>query len=1108
MLNKMMRWTIYSTVLAAVALLAAVPMQAQSTTQGGIAGTVEDATGAIVPNATVTVRNDGTNATTQITADSSGYFKAPLLEPGTYTVTISAPSFGTYTGKGVVVQVGQLTELMPHLAAGSTEQAVTVSAEALTLNYESPDLSSVLTSKAIEDIPVQNRRWSSLALTTPGVVADSSGFGLVSVRGVSTLLNNVEIDGADDNQAYYAEERGRTREAYSTSENAVREFEVNSGVYSAQYGRAAGGVINSVTRSGTNQMHGTLLFDDLDRGFGGIPPGTTNTVSTPTGFVSIPFKPKDLRKIYGGSLGGPLVKDKIFWFYTYDQQTRINPAVSKAGVPGTFFTTPDAALPAGAACNTSIGYLSGSTSSIDAQACTLAAREGLASYAAGATAFTAGLNLLNSDLGIVPRVGYQEINTPKLDWQINPKNRVSLLFHRLRWDAPGDVQTSASASYAVDTFGNDFVKLDYGLTKLETQVSTNVSNELLYQYSRELNDETQQPFSAFTKANLAGTGPTGLNYPQIALDGSAGFTLGSPYYSYRLALPDERKWQIGDTLFYQLHNHTLRFGADIMHNDDLINNTFENNGAYTYTYIGNLLADLNSKGKAGTCNSTEAQTGTAAVSAVGTNDCYSSFVQGIGPPVFEIATMDYGFFVQDNWKITPRLTLELGVRYDYQSFPQPSATYTAVSGTFTPYAGLTNRPSDKNNLGPRIGFSWDAFGKGNTVVRGGYGMYYGRVQNGIIENVYLNTGSPLGQFTTPSIKPTTAGSPVFPNIIASAAGSTPTSFYFAQNYQNPMVEEFDLQVQQALGKSTIFQLSYLGALGRELPNFLNVNLNPTTTPINIQVVDSTGAGPLKAGTIYSVPTYTSYLNPKFGAITEVISNINSNYHGMVAEIQNRSIHGVTFDANYTWSHALDDNQNAVSTTTTNNWLDPYAPGRSNYGVSQFNVGNRFVGYVLYTFPGMHTESAVKYLTNGWSFNDTFQMQNGLPYSLALQSSFNSAAALNSGWNGAGGVTYIPVIGRNTYQVPRAIVDDARLQKAFAITDRYNLQLRADVYNIANHQNFNSSNLSTSGYVLAAGSGGANSTLTYLPSFQARSSSNTSGFLYTPREIQIGARFQF
>ncbi len=1094
------------------AALTTTTMRAQSTTEGGISGTVEDPAEAAVPKAIITIHNNGTNAEQHLTADDSGYFKAPLLEPGTYTVTISATGFAEYKADNVIVQVGQLTSLLPKLSTGTAETTVQVSEDATVLNLESPDVASVLTRQAIDNIPVQNRRWSALALLTPAVVPDASGFGLVSVRGLSTLLNEVEIDGADDNQAYYSEERGRTREAYSTSENAVREFEVNTGVYSAQYGRAAGGVINSVTRSGTNEFHGELLFDDLDRGFGAIPPGTTFTTLTSAGAVSTPYKPKDLRKIYGGSVGGHLIKDRLFWFYTYDQQTRINPATAKAGVPGTFFAQPDATLPSGT-CNLATGYLTGTTTTnknytLDSQACTLAAREKLASYAAGATAYDTGLSSLNSDLGPVPRVGYQEINTPKVDYQINAKNRLSFLYHRLRWDAPGDVQTTASASYAVDTFGNDFVKLDYGLTKLESQISSNISNEVLYQYSRELDDETQQPYSAFTTANLFGTGPGGPNVPQVSVDGSTGFTLGSPYYSYRLALPDERKWQVGDTLYYQLKNHTLRFGVDLVHNNDLINNTYESNGAFSYSYIGNLIADLASKGQAGTCNSTGAAAGTATVSAVGADKCWSSFYQGFGNPVFQIATIDYGFFAQDNWKVLPRLTLELGLRYDYESLPQPYAPYTVASGNFAPYAGLTNRPSDKNNLGPRIGFSSDLFGNGQTVLRGGFGMYYGRILNGTILNTYLNTGSPAGQFTTASIKPTAANAPSFPSIIGSGAAATPSSFYFASNYQNPLVEEIDLQLQQNLGKGTIFQVSYLGALGRELPNFLDVNLNPATEQnVTITVADTTGRSPLANGSTFVVPTYTSFKNPAFSSITEVISNINSNYHGLVAEIQNRSIHGLTFDANYTWSHALDFNQNASSTTSADNWLDPYGPARSNYGISQFNVGNRFVGYVLYNIPGTHDKNLAGILTNGWSINDTFQMQNGLPYSATLQSSYNSTNAIQPYWNGAGGATYIPVIGRDTLQAPRAIVDDARLQRQIALNEHYSLQLRADVYNVANHENISSGNISTNAFALAS-TGATTGTATFQSAFNTRTSANTSGFLYTPREIQIGARLQF
>ena len=245
---------------AAVVGCAGMLANGQSTTQGAIAGTVEDVTSAVIPGAAITVHNEGTSAEQHLTADSKGYFDAPLLEPGTYTVTITAAGFGDFKSSSVIVQVGQVTSLEPHLKAGAENQVVEVSAATPLVNTESPDFTSNLNKQAIQNIPINNRRWSSLAMTTPGVVSDSNGFGLVSVRAISPILNSVLIDGADDNQAYYSEERGRTREAYSTSGSAVREFAVNTGVYGSEYGRAAGAVINSVTVSGTNQFHGEVYF--------------------------------------------------------------------------------------------------------------------------------------------------------------------------------------------------------------------------------------------------------------------------------------------------------------------------------------------------------------------------------------------------------------------------------------------------------------------------------------------------------------------------------------------------------------------------------------------------------------------------------------------------------------------------------------------------------------------------------------------------------------------------------------------------------------------------------------------------------------------------------
>ena len=279
-----------------VLIIGGVPATAQTTTQGSIIGTTMDPTGAVVPNAKIQIVSDATNVATSLTGDSSGNFDAPLLDPGTYTITVTAPGFNTFKVRQVVVQVGQATRVTPKLVVGSSESVVEVSAEEPIMNFVSPSFSSVIDSTELENVPINNRRWSALALSTPGVTVDTAGFGLISVRGISTILNNVEIDGADDNQAYFSEERGRTREAYSTSGSAVREFAVNTGVYPAEYGRAAGGVVNSVTKSGTNELHGEAYFS-IARATGRRTP--QNDEACERRKRDVAYQARGLRKIYG-----------------------------------------------------------------------------------------------------------------------------------------------------------------------------------------------------------------------------------------------------------------------------------------------------------------------------------------------------------------------------------------------------------------------------------------------------------------------------------------------------------------------------------------------------------------------------------------------------------------------------------------------------------------------------------------------------------------------------------------------------------------------------------------------------------------------------------------
>ncbi len=336
-MKNLMRYALIAMLCCGVCLSG----HAQSTTQGAIAGTLTDDTDAAIPGASVVIHNDGTNAEVVLTTDSSGLFRAPQLAPGTYTVTFRMQGFSERRETGVIVEVNSVTALNPHLKTGDVNTTVEVTAEIPVLKFDTPAFGGQLSNKEIENIPINNRRWSSLALTTPGVTNDASGFGLLSFRGVPSVLNNVQIDGVDDNQAFFSEERGRTRAGYSTSQVAVREFQVNTGVYSAELGRAVGGVVNSVTKQGTNRMHGEVYFyhrgDETSSKNEKTTLTTVTTVGTTVTPVTTVIRPKDKRNQYGFGVGGPLIKDKLFWFYAFDAFRRNFPGIAVSGNPATFY---------------------------------------------------------------------------------------------------------------------------------------------------------------------------------------------------------------------------------------------------------------------------------------------------------------------------------------------------------------------------------------------------------------------------------------------------------------------------------------------------------------------------------------------------------------------------------------------------------------------------------------------------------------------------------------------------------------------------------------------------------------------------------------------------
>ncbi|PYU08925.1 MAG: hypothetical protein DMG33_00180, partial [Acidobacteria bacterium] len=682
--------------------------QAQSTTDGAVGGTVTDQSGAVVPNASVAAKNLGTGSSSAGTTDGSGRFLIIHLQPGTFSIEITATGFAGFKATSITVEVGRVTGIDATLNVKAQTETVVATAEAPVITTDRADLTSNINDISINNLPINGRRWSTFALGTPGAVPDG-GFGLVSFRGVSGLLNNNTVDGGDNNQAFFAEEKGRTRISYSISESSIREFQVNTSNYSAEYGRSAGGVVNAVTKSGTNRMHGEAFWFYRSSDFGAFNPFQTIVPRPPAPSTPIPVKPEDKRHQFGGNIGGPIIKDKLFFFFNADQQKRNFPGVANASSPAAFFAPITVAAP---------------TTCTPLPPATLT--EGQTLFCRGITQAQTdqALGFLQSLTGVVPRTGDQLLLFPKIDWNIDAKHHLSLEYNRMRWSSPAGIQTGGVVFRGQESFGNDFVKDDTAIARLVSTLTPTMINEFRFQYGRDFEFENTQGPIAGEPVSFKGISP------QITISGSAGIVFGKPNFLDRRAFPDEHSYELADTFSISRGKHLFKFGADIIRFHDLNDNLFQESGAYTYSkrvdFISDYVAAVNNFPQ-------PACTTTAPGGTPVPVPCYSNFNQGFGPTAFEFTTLDYGLFAQDDWRILPRLTLNLGLRWDYEKLPDPQIPNTLLPAT-------SGFPSDKNNLGPRAGFAWDLTGRGKSVVRGGYGIYYGRIINSTISNAITNTG--------------------------------------------------------------------------------------------------------------------------------------------------------------------------------------------------------------------------------------------------------------------------------------------------------------------------------------------------------------------------------
>ena len=1042
---------------------------AQSTTTGSIGGVVTNPNKEVVSGAAVTVKNVGTNKEDTATTDDTGRFKVPNLQPGNYSVTVNSGGFSPSTMDNVVVEIGRETTLEVNLSVGPVTGTVDVSAEAPVINTTQQDFSTNMNQTSINELPVNGRRWSNFAILTPGATPDGN-FGLISFRGISGLLNNSTVDGGDNNQAFFSEERGRTRSAYSISQSAIREFQVNTSNFAAEYGRSAGGVINAITKSGTNEFHGSGFFYDRNNKWGARNPGSFITRFNNGVISRDALKPKDVRYQFGGTIGGPIVKDHLFFFFSYDEQRRNFPGVAVFSSPNYLQTVNTCTSAAAPGCSTALFNASlknPNRTLSDAQ-------------------INSSLSFLNSLTGETPRRGDQRLFLPKVDWQINSSNQFSATYNRLRWNSPAGVQTGATVTRDRAGFGNDFVEIDSLNMRLSSTISSKLINEFRFQWADELD-------SAFAQPELPGEPTTANGFsPQVTL--TNGLTFGKANFLDRVALPDERRFQFADSLTYTTGNHTFKFGTDINRVRDIDENLFTGAGAYTYSNINDFILDYQNFAENGALATAGKVCSTSTRIA---GKCYTSnYQQGFGPPRFQFHTIDWAFFGQDDWRVTPRLTLNLGVRWDYEQFPEPFLVNPAL-----PQTG--NRPSDKNNFGPRIGFAADLTGDGKTSLRGGYGIYYGRINGTIIINSLINTGLSTGQSVS-SVAATSSAAPIFPNILTSAPAGTAAVNYFRDGFQNPLIHQGDLVFEREVSRNTVVSASYLFSFGNHLTTFVDTNLNPPSSTARVSILD----GPL-AGQVWAFPYYRGARpNTSFGNILEIRDSISTKYNALVLQANRRLTNGLQFQSSYTLSRSQDNGGSQSSATFTPSFsslFDPFDP-QADSGYSTFDRRHKFVASVVYNTNFKSLDGAGKAILNGWTIAPIVNMFSGFRYT-PMTNAFTTSAVFGAspagGVNGSNGSLRFALLPNNFFHAPAVKYVDLRVSRRFTIKENAKLELLAEGFNIFNRTQVTGVN--NREYVLS--NQGGNIVATFDPTF-GTPSDLSNGFFFRERQIQLAVRFEF
>jgi hypothetical protein len=1116
-----------------------------------ITGTVADPSQAPVVSVTVTARNTETNASHSAFTNESGLYRLVELPAGQYVLTFEKSGFKVAKFAGVTLTVGQILTVDENLEIGTVSSTVEVQASIVPpIELENATISNLVDAKRMTDLPLLVRDPYSLVLLSPGVTQSNSGLGGFSANGAGERSNNFLLDGVDNNDT---EVPGIPSGLNSLNPDSTQEFRVITNNYAAEYGRNNGAVIEAITKSGSNQIHGTAYEFGRYNALGAR--DFFNPADGPNGGPQNPY----VRNDFGASAGGPIKKDKTFWFGNYEGQRYVTSVTNASTVPtaafktGKFTITQDQNGNPITPVNVDVSQANSSNNAVgfglDPNI-----QKILALYR------TPNGPAVNDISGILffPSASRQRVDdfTIKVDHNINTKNILSVRYSYNRFTDP-------------DAFHDDFLPGDLGATAtyqrtqgasigLTTTLRSNLVNEFHFGANRtnlQFTCTGTSVFDSFGNLDSVGRGPDYL-LPGISGFGCLALTESNGQTRYT------GTYQTIDGISYTRGKHAFKFGGEFRATYSNSFDDFNTRQALSFSAFSDFGVPAISTGVAAVDDNTSVQNQTLGLLGFVDSQSESQFFnfEGIrsADDVRGFRQREWGAYAQDTWKLMRNLTLSAGLRWEYFGVPfevnnNLANLFVDASGqapfTFTrvgPGTGKTLYSNQFDNFEPRLGIAWDPFKDGKTSVRAGYGIFHDRVFGNLVGNAKGNppfqqsfAANPFTQTTDLTTPNTVPSSPIVTNIDPNTGlGGEIFPTLFDPHFKTPYSQNWNIGIQRQLTTSLTLEVNYVGVKGTRL--FRVVDGNPPQPALVSPLLAFCVPGNAFGCTTRTLTFANLWLGAEFGVLPfDAVNNNafespfstpgaalnksigNSTYNGLQVNLQKRLSNGFQIQGAYTFAHSIDDiNDPLVAAAGNRSFPRNSFDLAAERGNSDFDIRHRGVVNFIYE-PNVGKGRAhlnagfVGRVLEGWSITGLVSAQTGHPFDIFGNRDSNhtglSARATiigNPAQPAGSDKTFTgpalsafeltpydqqPNLSKNFFYGPNEVNVDSALLKNTSITERAKLQLRFEFFNLFNHTQFGQP-----GNALASPGtfGQSTSTLT-------RPDGTTSA-----RQIQVAAKFIF